>query len=111
MWAMRYPETHALHIIERPEGPSAASASAGPSATVGLNARSDTSSVHSDDLQSRPSVVVASEELDGESGWRMLDVGELVHVTDDLRVISTIALPDPPAHLVPLPVANPNIDT
>lgn len=110
MWALRYPGTHALHIIERPAGPSTPSASAGPSA-VGMHARDATSSVHSDDLQTRPSVVVASEELDGESGWRMLDVGELVQVSAELGVTSGIALPDPPEHPVPLPAGNPNIDT
>jgi len=56
--------------------------------------------VHAPALQALPSVVVASEELDGESGWRMLAPGELVHV-----------IPDPPAHPVPLPADNPNIDT
>ena len=56
-------------------------------------------------------MVIASEELDGESGWRMLAPGELVHVRPDLSVHSQIAIPQPPAHLVPLPAGNPNIDT
>jgi glutamine amidotransferase len=55
-------------------------------------------------------VVVASEELDGEVGWRMLGDGELVHVRPDLTVESAVMIPDPPARLVPLP-AGPNIDT
>jgi glutamine amidotransferase len=66
--------------------------------------------VHAPALQELPSVVVASEELDGERGWRMLAAGELVHVRPDLTVESAVVLPDPPAHLVPLP-AGPNIDT
>lgn len=112
MWALRYPSTHALHVIERPAGAGAASRSGGsPDHPVGLHARSATSSIHSDDLHVRPSVVIASEKLDGESGWRMLEVGELIHVTAEVQVVSTIALPDPPAHLVPLPGSNPNIDT
>ena len=56
-------------------------------------------------------VVIASEELDSESAWRMLAPGELVHVTSDLVVHSSLAVPGPPAHLIPLPAANPNIDT
>jgi len=56
-------------------------------------------------------VVVASEELDGESGWRMLEPGELVHVRPDLSVHSEVAVADPPARLVPLPPGSPNIDT
>ena len=55
--------------------------------------------------------MVASEELDGETGWRMLAPGELVHVRPDLSVHSEIVITRPPAHLVPLPAGNPNIDT
>jgi glutamine amidotransferase len=96
LWALRYPDQHALHILDRPEGGE-------------LHVRSATSSVHMP--SPAPSVVVASEELDGESGWRMLAPGELVYVRPDLSVESRIAVPDPPAHLVPLPPGNPNIDT
>ena len=99
LWALRYPGQHALHILERPAG------------ATGLHARSTTSSVHAPELHALPSVVVASEELDGEHGWRMLTSGELVHVRPDLTVESAVVLPEPPAHLVPLPAANPNIDT
>jgi hypothetical protein len=56
-------------------------------------------------------VVVASEELDGEQGWRMLASGELAHVRPDLTVESAVVVPEAPAHLVPLPSGNPNIDT
>jgi predicted glutamine amidotransferase len=125
LWALRYPGQHALHIIERPAGASApagmgaaaragAGAGAGPAegaAAAGLHARSTTSSVHVPALQTLPSVVVASEELDGEHGWRMLASGELIHVRPDLSVESAVVIPDPPAHLVPLPAGNPNIDT
>ncbi len=98
LWALRYPGQHALHILERPAGP-------------GLQVRSTTSSVHVPSLDGTASVVIASEELDGETGWRMLEPGELVHVRPDLSVDSRIAVPEPPAHLVPLPPDNPNIDT
>ena len=94
----------ALHIIERPAGQGAAG-------QPGLHVRSATSSIHAPALDSVPSVVVASEELDGESGWRMLAPGELVHVRPDLTVLSSIAVPQPPARLVPLGPDNPNIDT
>ena len=56
-------------------------------------------------------MVVASEELDGEQGWRMLASGELVHVLPDLTVESAVVIPEAPAHLVPLPPGSPNIDT
>jgi predicted glutamine amidotransferase len=96
LWALRYPAQHALHILERPAG-------------QGLHVRSTTSSVHVPDLA--PSVVVASEQMDGETGWRMLAAGELVHVRPDLSVDSAVVIPGPPARLVPLPADNPNIDT
>src|SRR5579863_6445183 len=94
LWALRYPGQHALHVLERPAGASSA-----------------TSSVHAPGLHTLPSVVVASEQLDGEQGWRMLASGELVHVRPDLTVESAVLLPEPPAHLVPLGGPNPNIDT
>jgi hypothetical protein len=56
-------------------------------------------------------VVVASEQLDGETGWRMLAPGELIHVRPDLSVESTIILTKPPARLMPIGSKNPNIDT
>jgi predicted glutamine amidotransferase len=118
LWALRYPGQHALHIIERPAGassPPTPGSTAVPAGSgnpgTGLHARSTTSSVHAPELHVLPSVVVASEALDGEHGWRMLASGELVHVRPDLTVESTVVLPEPPAHLVPLPASNPNIDT
>ena len=125
LWALRYPGQHALHIIERPAGASSSPAPGTPSASgalattgilpgtaaPGLHARGATSSVHAPGLHTLPSVVVASEQLDGEQGWRMLASGELVHVRPDLAVESTIVIPEAPAHLIPLPSGSPNIDT
>jgi predicted glutamine amidotransferase len=104
LWALRYPGQHALHILERPAGPSQGSA-------PGLHVRSSTSSMHVPALHEAPSVIVASEQLDGETGWRMLAPGELVHVRPDLSVESSVVIAQPPSRLVPLPAGNPNIDT
>jgi predicted glutamine amidotransferase len=98
LWALRYPGQHALQVLERRGG-------------AGLHVRSATSSVRAAGLSDTASVVVASEELDGETGWRMLEPGELLHVGPDLSVRSEIVIAEPPAHLVPLPEGNPNIDT
>jgi glutamine amidotransferase len=106
LWALRYPAQHALHILERPADPGQS-----PADQPGLHVRSTTSSIHVPQLHQTPSVVVASEQLDGESGWRMLAPGELVHVRPDLSVQSAIVVSEPPARLVPLPADNPNIDT
>jgi predicted glutamine amidotransferase len=106
LWALRYPGQHALHILERPAG-----ASQSPSGDKGLHVRSSTSSMHVPGLHEAPSVVIASEQLDGENGWRMLAPGELVHVGPDLSVHSAIVISQQPARLVLLPADNPNIDT
>ncbi len=116
LWALRYPGQHALHVIERPAGDSIPAVPAGAAgspaaAPAGLQVRSATSSVHAPALRVVPTVVVASEELDGERGWRMLADGELIHVRADLTVESAVVIPDPPARLVPLPAGSPNIDT
>jgi hypothetical protein len=58
-----------------------------------------------------PSVVIASERLDGENCWRMLAAGELIHVRPDLSIQSAVVITQPPARLLPLPGQNPNIDT
>jgi glutamine amidotransferase len=120
--ALRYPDQHALHILERPadaavERPADAAverpadANSERAADAGLHVRSATSSMHVPELADAPSVIIASEELDGEGGWRMLVPGELIHVGPDLTVHSQTVLPDPPARLIPLPAGNPNIDT
>ena len=61
LWALRYPGQHALHMIERPADPGESTAT-----PAGLRVRGATSSVHVPALQSTPSVVIASEPLDGE---------------------------------------------
>lgn len=99
LWALRYPGTHALHVLQRTAG------------GAEFHARSGTSSYHLPGLQDAPSVVVASEALDGEHGWRMLAPGELVHVGPGLAVESAVVIPGPPARPVPLPAGNPNIDS
>jgi predicted glutamine amidotransferase len=124
LWALRYPDQHALHILQRPPGrDKAAAGNPGPhvpqqppgggqaaAGDAGLHVRSATSSVHVPGLGEAASVVVASERLDGEDGWRMLAPGELVHVRADLSVDCGVVLSRPPARLVPLPAGSPNID-
>ena len=54
--------------------------------------------VHSGDLADAPAVVVASEPMDDNPGWRQLRSGELLHVDRDQRLTSRMALEYPPAH-------------
>ncbi len=94
LWAFRYPETHRLYVLEREAG--------GPHGGRPLTHSSDTLHVHVAQLADRPAVVVASEPLDDHPGWRLLDVGELLHVDADLQVSSQIAVDHPPAELIHL---------
>lgn len=97
LWALRYPETHSLYLLER----RADDARRGRLEQSGTGGRLR---VHADELAGLSSVVVASERLDDDPGWRALRSGELVHVGPDRHVTSRIALPDPPAH--PLTLAD-----
>lgn len=86
LWALRYPETHELNVLERPSGKTLEQVS------------SHGTRVHSEHAAERPTVIVASEAMDGESGWRPLRSGELIHVDPTLRVDSRTVLDAPPAH-------------
>jgi predicted glutamine amidotransferase len=98
LWALRYPDTHELYVLERHAG--------GPSGGRHLEHASARGSVRvrSGDLASRPAVVVASEVMDEDAGWRRLDSGDLVHVNGDLQTTVTCVLDSPPAH--PLTLAD-----
>jgi len=94
LWAFRYPETHRLFVLERPAG--------GHREDEALRHESAELRVHSDHLADHPAVVVASEPLDDNPEWRLLEPGELVHVGPDLDVSSRIAVENPPAHVLQL---------
>jgi len=86
LWALRYPEPHGLYLLDRREV-----------AGDQLRLRSQRIRAHSDHLASQPSVVVASEPMDGEQ-WQPIESGELVHVDADLRITRDVVLPEPPRH-------------
>ncbi len=94
MWALRYPESHDLYALERHDEPQ--TASPGPE----FDLRTKRIHARSEHLCTRPSVVFASEPMDDDARWRLLEPGELVHVDSALRVTRSVALPDPPAHLL-----------
>jgi predicted glutamine amidotransferase len=94
LWALRYPATHELYVLERQAG--------GPAGRRELEARSSRISAHSDELARAPAVVVASERMDDDPGWRLLESGELIHVHSDLRVETRIAFPGDPRRLLGL---------
>jgi predicted glutamine amidotransferase len=96
LWALRYPETNELWILERSLG--------GMEPVGGFDERSASGimRVQSGALSILPATVIASERMDASDGWRLLDSGELIHVDADLGVTSTIAVPDPPAKMIDL---------
>lgn len=95
LWALRYPDTHDLFVLERRAG--------GHVGGQHLDLRSSTSvRVRSTQLADRPAVVVASERMDDDPAWRLLRPGELVHVDRDLRVSGGVVLDRPPARLLTL---------
>jgi glutamine amidotransferase len=47
-------------------------------------------------------VIIASERMDGDPGWRLLRPGELLHVDRTLRISSSAPLPATPGHLLTL---------
>ena len=98
LWALRYPDVHELYVLERAAG--------GPTGHRHLDHASARGSVRvrAGDLAHRPAVVVASEPMDEDPGWRALSSGELLHVDADLGVTITRVLDRAPAH--PLTLAD-----
>jgi glutamine amidotransferase len=96
LWALRYPDVHELFVLERDAG--------GPTGQRHLEHASARGSmrVRSGDLANRPAVVVASERMDEDPGWRALESGELLHVGPDLDVTITRPLRRAPAHQLTL---------
>ena len=92
VWALRYPATHPLRILERAVG--------GPSGRRHLDAasRAGTIRVRSGMLADAPAVIFASEQMDEDPNWRMLTPGELVHVDRELNVERTLVAAEPPRH-------------
>lgn len=83
VWAVRYPDTHSLFVLELPAG------DAEHHSDEGLHVRGT-------GLPAR--VVVASERLDDDPGWSELEPGELLVVGPDLTVERSVRWPGPPPH-------------
>ncbi|MBV9607237.1 MAG: class II glutamine amidotransferase [Solirubrobacterales bacterium] len=96
LWALRYPDVHELFVLKRAAG--------GPTGARHLEHASARGSVRvrSGDLADRPAVIVASERMDEDAGWRALQSGELLHVDPDLQVTITRPLKHPPRHQLTL---------
>lgn len=96
LWALRYPDTHELHVLERAAG--------GPHGSHHLEHASARGSVRvrSGDLAALPAVIVASERMDEDPAWRALESGELLHVDGQLNASVTRPIRHRPAHRLTL---------
>ncbi|NUR61775.1 MAG: class II glutamine amidotransferase [Catenulispora sp.] len=102
MWALRYPDTHDLYVLDRQAGGHHRKRHLDQTGSGGRLR------VRVEGLADLPSIVVASERLDEHPGWRLLRPGELVHVRAGQQVTSRIALPDPPANQLTLADLHPH---
>lgn len=94
LWAVRYPATHPLYVLQvRGEGSH-------------QDKHSLRISVKSDDLSrgQRPAVIIATEKMDNDPNWRLMDSGEVLRVGADLAVERSFPLPATPSH--PLTLAD-----
>lgn len=89
MWALRYPETHQLFMLDRrcDDEP-------------GFDMSTSRIRAQSEVLTERSSVVFATEPMDDDPRWCLLDPGELVYVDADLEINRSLVLPHPPRQLV-----------
>lgn len=101
MWALRYPDTHELYLLDRRHD---------TPATPDFHMRTDRIRAYSRHLCTRSSVVFATEPMDDDERWRLLEPGQLVHVDSALRITRGMALPDPPAQLIRRSELSPDVE-
>jgi glutamine amidotransferase len=102
LWALRYPDTHELWLLDREAG------GAHGGRHLEMTSRSGRVHVRAHDLAAAPAVVLASERMDENPAWHLLEPGELVHVDARRRVHRRIVLDRAPAHLLTLADLDPH---
>ena len=96
LFALRYPDNNTLYVLDRdPGGHGEGEDPLHHSSRLGTT-------VKSEDAAEQRVVVVASEPMDDDPGWRALEPGELLHVDSELAINSEIALPHEPVDLIQL---------
>ncbi|WP_104104807.1 class II glutamine amidotransferase [Arthrobacter sp. 08Y14] len=92
VWAVRYPDTHPLYVLEL----------AGSEPHAGM--RTQRISVHSQEMAEgrRPAVLLATEKMDDNPKWRLMDSGEVLHIDPSLKVHSSSPLPPEPRYRLTL---------
>ena len=92
MWALRYPEPNDLYLLDRRK----------PESSPHFDLQTARIHAQSQHLDTKPSVVFASEPMDKDPEWRLLEPGTLVHVDADLAITERVALPEPPKYQLSL---------
>src|SRR5947209_5229421 len=102
LWALRYPDTHDLYVLERAAG--------GPTGERHLEHASarGTVRVRSGELAGHRAVIVATERMDEDPGWRPLRSGELLHVDGNGHARREVVLDREPAHRLTLADLDPH---
>ena len=77
-------------MLDRPAG--------GSTGGGALEAHTTRISARSPHLAAQPSVVIASEKIDDDPAWRLLDAGELLHIGPSLHISSSKPFPPEPRH-------------
>ncbi|MGS2643694.1 class II glutamine amidotransferase [Streptosporangium sp. LJ11] len=96
LWALRYPDTHHLYVLQRAAGGCRGGRHLDQSGTDGRIR------VRSRDLMDVPAFVVASEHMDDHPDWCPMEPGELLHIGPGLDPTRRVVLPDEPAHRLSL---------
>ncbi|MBX3261695.1 MAG: class II glutamine amidotransferase [Labilithrix sp.] len=91
LWALRYPATHDLLMLDRVAG---GASGRRPLRHAAVEPRRI--GARSTDLTRHGAVVVATEPMDEDPGWSELRPGELLHVGPNHEVSRTLVLPHPP---------------
>jgi predicted glutamine amidotransferase len=87
MWALPYPATHELNVLERDPG--------GRTHGHPLQADSHRIHGHSPALATARSVIIASERMDNDRGWRIIEPCELLHIDVNLTPTAAGRYPQP----------------
>jgi predicted glutamine amidotransferase len=97
VWALRYPETHELFVLQRDAGGSGGGARHLEHASARGSIR-----VRAGEMAHRPAVMIATERMDEDAGWRAVEPAELLRVGPDLEVSSRKRVAGRPAHALTL---------
>jgi predicted glutamine amidotransferase len=93
LWALRYPEPNELYILDRRKV-------LAPDQLFEL--RTDRIHARSRHLMAQPKVIFASEPMDDDKRWQLIESGELVHVDADLDITRQIVFREAPKYQLTL---------